>query len=128
LEIQTIKGEILTINREIKTRNSFCLDCRPKKFKTGEIQTKTAKSKYKICETIKKQIFCFDFANLLFRFPGFSKESGKSKLKKSKIQTIMRENPNIKEVFLFFGFCRFFVWVSRILVWIWLFLYLDFPN
>jgi hypothetical protein len=44
-------------------------------------------------------IFYFDFINLLFGFQGFSKESGKSKLKNSKIQTIMRGNPNKKAVF-----------------------------
>jgi hypothetical protein len=43
---------------EIQSKNSFCLDCQPKKFKSGEIHNKT------------------DF---LFGFPGFSKESGKSK-------------------------------------------------
>jgi hypothetical protein len=67
----------------------------------------------------KKTDFLFEFHhNLLFGFPGFSKESGKSKLKNSKIQTIMRKNLNKKAVFLIFGFRRFCVWVSRILVWI----------
>jgi hypothetical protein len=39
-------GEIQTNIRVIQTKNSFCfgLDCRPKKFKTDEIQTKTAES------------------------------------------------------------------------------------
>jgi hypothetical protein len=41
--------------------------------------------------------------DFLFGFPGFSKESGKSKLKNNQIQTIMRVNPNKKAVFLFFG-------------------------
>jgi hypothetical protein len=53
-----------------------------------------------------------DFTNLLFGFPEFSKESGKSKLKNSEIQTIMGGNPNKKAVFLFFGFRRFYVWVG----------------
>jgi hypothetical protein len=41
-------GEIRTkkiSGKEIETKKSFCFDCRPKKFKTGEIQTKSAKSK-----------------------------------------------------------------------------------
>jgi hypothetical protein len=54
----------------------------------------------------------------------FLKESGKSKLKNSEIQTIMKENPDKKEVFLFFGFRRFYVWISRIFVWG---INLDFP-
>jgi hypothetical protein len=81
------------------------LDCRPKKCKTDEIQTKIRE-----IQTIK--------TDFMFGFPGFLKESGKSKLKNSEIQTIMRGNPNQKAVFLFFGFRRFYVWVSRILVWI----------
>jgi hypothetical protein len=71
----------------------------------------------------------------LFGFPGFSKESGKSKLKNSEIQTIMRENPNNNEgkskqkssiatiiwispilclgfPDLSFDFTNFFVWIS----------------
>jgi hypothetical protein len=62
-------------------------------------------------KTIKNRwispIFCLDF-------PDFLKQSGKSKLKNIEIQTIMRGNPNKKAVFLFFGFRRFYVWVSRI--------------
>jgi hypothetical protein len=73
-------------------------------------------------------IFHLDFTNRLFGFPGFSKETGKFKLKNSEIQTIMKENPNKKTVVLFFGFHRFYVWVSRILAWISLFLYLNFAN
>jgi hypothetical protein len=34
------QGEIQKKIREIQIKNIFCLDCRPKKFKTGEIQTK----------------------------------------------------------------------------------------
>jgi hypothetical protein len=95
------------------------LDCRPKKFKTGEIQTKTAKSKqksgkskYKICEiqTIKNTFF-FGFRQSfvwISRIFEFSKESGKSKLKNSEIQTIMRGNPNKKAFF-------FILWISSIL-------------
>jgi hypothetical protein len=49
-----------------------------------------------------------DFTDFLFRFPGFWKESGKSKLKNSEIQTIMR-GANKKAVVLFFGFHRFYV-------------------
>jgi hypothetical protein len=56
---------------------------------------------------LKTDIFCLDFTNLLFGFPGFSKESGKSKLKNSEIQTIMRENSNKKIVFLCLGFPDF---------------------
>jgi hypothetical protein len=38
-EIQTKKKQKNKI-RKSKQKTGFCLDCRPKKFKTGEIQTK----------------------------------------------------------------------------------------
>jgi hypothetical protein len=80
--------------REILTKTDFVWIADPKNSK---IQTK-------ILETTnnKKHTFCFYLANFLSGFPGFSEESEKSKQ---------------KTVFLFFGFCRFYVWVSRILVW-----------
>jgi hypothetical protein len=43
----------------------------------------------------------------LFGFPGFLKEFGKSKLKNSKIQTIMRENQNKKQFFYSLDFSDF---------------------
>jgi hypothetical protein len=84
------------------------LDFRPIIFKTGEIQTKTAKfklksgkSKYKIgdIQTKKKTDFLFGFRQLLLGFSRFLKESGKSKHKNS----------------------FFIVWISLILC-------LDFPD
>jgi hypothetical protein len=75
------------------------------------------KSKYEICEiqTIKNRFFVWispffylDFTNLLFGFPGFSKEPGKSKLENIEIQTIMRGNPNKKS-------SLFNLWISPIL-------------
>jgi hypothetical protein len=71
---------------------------------------KSGKSKYRICviQTIKNRffvwispIFYLDFTNILFEFPGFSKESGKFKLKNSEIETIMRGNPNKKNSFFY---------------------------
>jgi hypothetical protein len=80
------------------------------KKKRRNIDKNPGNTKIKICEmqTNKKTDFCLDFAICLFGFPGFLKESWKSKLKYSQIQTIIRENPNQNSSF-------FIVWISPIL-------------
>jgi hypothetical protein len=82
------------------------LNCRPKKFKTGETQTKTAKSKqksgksnYKICE-IQKNRFLFGFCQFFVWISRIFERIWE-------IQTIMRENPNKKQFFYSLDFADF---------------------